>query len=549
MTLNTSTMQNITEAPKNSIEILPEHIIDQIKAGEVIERASSLLKEILENSIDAGSSEINIHIVKNGLDLISVIDNGKGMNFNELPFAFCRHATSKIQRFEDIYHLDSFGFRGEALASISAVSRVTCTSSSESNSPHGGKIIIEGGETKTHSNVKASKGTSLYIKDLFFNTPARLKFIKSAISEKNAIKRILDSFVISNPHIKFTIKWDDQDKVVYPVEHSFEERLKKVFFGKNKKIKLLSFKSRYENHTVQGFMSETFSKGAAHKKHFLFANGRLFTDRQIHQTILRSSEALYPPGTMGHYCVFIKAPENLIDVNIHPNKTQIRFFKLPVISALISEEIKKKKIKREEDTPLNIPVPLIQKRESIPYSPGNQFKSNSQSLFDDKNLKEANNLEYAASKIDTGVSYDHDLRVISLENKEFLISRSLFFKEVFNKLKRLNLNSDRDFIPLLISEPVTLKRSQTFSLKELEKMGFILDQLNSESLALRAKFHAFKSFNEIHKVILFAIYDEKEDLKDFRLKSKQVKEIMEELDLETNKFMREITDSFYEQLF
>ena len=172
------------------IEILPEHIIDQIKAGEVLERPASLLKELLENSLDAGSTEIHLHLIENGMDLLSIEDNGHGMTFKNLPYAFLGHATSKLKTFEDLYRLQSFGFRGEALASVAASARVTCTTQPKDLNAEGGKIIIAGGHTELLIAQQAStQGTAIYIKDLFFNTPARLKLIKSKVSEKSALKK------------------------------------------------------------------------------------------------------------------------------------------------------------------------------------------------------------------------------------------------------------------------------------------------------------------------------------------------------------------------
>jgi len=190
-----------------SIEILPEHIIDQIKAGEVLERPASLIKELIENSLDAGSTEIHLHLIENGMDLLSIEDNGHGMTFKNLPYAFLRHATSKLKTFEDIYRLHSFGFRGEALASVASSARLTCTTQPQDLSLEGGKITINGGHTELLIAQRSSTpGTSIFIKDLFFNTPARLKFIKSKTSEKSALKKIIYSFVLSNPQVTFTIK-------------------------------------------------------------------------------------------------------------------------------------------------------------------------------------------------------------------------------------------------------------------------------------------------------------------------------------------------------
>ncbi len=199
---------------KPSIKILPEHLIDQIKAGEVIEGAASLIKELVENSVDANSTQIKIHVENNGLDLISIEDNGLGMSMEELPLAFCRHATSKITRFEDLYSLGTFGFRGEALASIASISRVTTFSKPVEGL--GGKLVYHGGKLISHLVMEnLEQGTSIFVRDLFYNTPVRFKFVKSKISEKNAILKIINSFIISNPSIYFSVKWDDKDKTIF----------------------------------------------------------------------------------------------------------------------------------------------------------------------------------------------------------------------------------------------------------------------------------------------------------------------------------------------
>jgi len=205
----------ISVPPK--IDFLPEHLIDQIKAGEVIERPGSLIKEILENTVDAGSKKIELIIRNNGLDLISLKDDGHGMRFDDLPLAFSRHATSKIKRFEDLYSLNSFGFRGEALASIASISRLQCISFTGAEND-GSEIRIEGGHTILHERRKnpgQGHGTELVIQDMFFNTPARLKFIQSQQAEKQFIRRIIYAFILSHPEIEFQVKVDDEEKEIF----------------------------------------------------------------------------------------------------------------------------------------------------------------------------------------------------------------------------------------------------------------------------------------------------------------------------------------------
>ena len=202
----------------SSIKLLPEFLIDQIKAGEVIERPANLVKEVIENAIDAQAKKIEIHLVNNGLKQITIRDDGKGIAFEDLPYAFCRHATSKIEKFQDLYSLDSFGFRGEALASIASVAQVTCISR-QRNQAQGGQFSIAGGQSAKQDHIPQEgipPGTLLVIKELFFNTPVRLNFIKSQVSERNALLRILHSFFISHPQITFHLKWDREEKSIFP---------------------------------------------------------------------------------------------------------------------------------------------------------------------------------------------------------------------------------------------------------------------------------------------------------------------------------------------
>lgn len=524
----------------STIHLLPEHLVDQIKAGEVIERPASLIKEILENSVDSMASQIDIHIISNGMDLISIIDNGQGMNFNDLPFAFCRHATSKIEKFEDLYRLNSYGFRGEALASIAAVSRITCTSSKENDSQYGGKIIFHGGECLAHDKQdNLPKGTSLFIKDLFYNTPVRLKFIKSTQSEKNAIKRILEASLLAHPHINFSIKWDDQDKEFYPACDLSEERVRQVLYSRNKFKKLISFNESYEGHRVWGYVSETSSRGNAHKKHYLFANKRIFTDRQIHQTIIRAMEGLYPQGETGHYCIFIDVPENLIDVNVHPNKTQIKFFKLPVITALISSELKKLTPSPQNQASLE-PQNWSRGGEEVFYGD----VSNSNGFLDRLNEGLPTQAFERHQEITMG-----DLLLLKEGDKTLLLSKKLFWKELSHHLLSAPRNQDQDFLPLLISDPLTIPilDNEDQKLVELEQSGFICERIDQNTLALRAIHNHLTTLKKPTLVIRSLLLGEEPGELNFETSSYM--EIANKTELVKERFVLKIDEKFYERNF
>ncbi len=333
-------MPNESLTASSAIQYLPTHLIDQIKAGEVIERPASLIKEILENALDAGAGQIELHLVNNGLDVIQCRDDGAGMSMQDLPLAFSRHATSKIQRFEDLYSLDTFGFRGEALASIASISRVTCTSHGqrgEDGTWQGGRIEIHGGERVAHiSSFGRRAGTSLAIKNLFYNTPARLKFVRSQAAEKNAIVRVIHAFLLANSRVQLSLRWDQKDGQLFPAVEREEERVAQVLLKQaHDPQNLVRFAGEYENHFVHGYFSTQGKKGNAGRRHFLFVNGRHFFDRNTHQNILKALEGFWPYGEWGHYVCFIRAPKNLVDVNVHPNKIQVKFFKHYLLENLV----------------------------------------------------------------------------------------------------------------------------------------------------------------------------------------------------------------------
>ncbi len=323
---------------------MPEHLIDQIKAGEVIERPSALLKELVENSIDAGATVVDIRIVNAGLDLISISDNGGGMSYDDLPLAFTRHATSKLNSFQDLYALATYGFRGEALASIASIARVSAWSTPHKKPEQSGKIEIHGAKIISHTpyNANGSFGTTIQARDLFFNTPARLQFARSKLSEKKAIEKTLQAFLIANHTIEFNIIWEESDgqtsKKCYPQAPNFETRANKILeiklYGSTDKNNYASY--RHQDYNVQAVISIKANK-STHKKHCFVANKRQFFDKALHQILMKSMLPLWPMGLSGDYIISLTVPPAKIDVNIHPNKTQLKFSDFNIVAALVRQ--------------------------------------------------------------------------------------------------------------------------------------------------------------------------------------------------------------------
>ncbi len=477
-----------------TIEILPEHIIDQIKAGEVLERPASLLKELIENSLDAGSTEIHLHLIENGMDLLSIEDNGHGMTFKNLPYAFLRHATSKLKTFEDLYRLHSFGFRGEALASVASSARVTCTTQPEDLSQDGGKIIINGGHTELLIAQRSSTpGTSIYIKDLFFNTPARLKFIKSKTSEKSAIKKIIYSFVLSNPQVTFTIKWDEKEKEIFKAVEPANniERVAQVYYARKSDTNgIVAAEQSYENYNVKVYFTKDTHSTPQYRHHYLFVNKRFFQDKSLHSAVLRNLDAFWHFGESGHYVVEINTPSEDIDVNVHPNKTQIKFMRSDVVYSLLVTSLKAGvKTLMAETQPSMLSGNQAHQTPSFFSREENQsFDLMNMSQNNTQSSEESYNLFNRESVLADAPIYQrlHNQYLIADIGKHLVVDLKKLIVYYFTEELHHFLLSDETAGPLLISEPFKmLKGKIDTKLEDLKNLGFEFDRLNAEYIVLR----------------------------------------------------------------
>ncbi len=484
-------MINTTES--GSIHLLPEHIVDQIKAGEVIERPATLLKELLENSIDANSTKINIHIINNGLDLIAVEDNGSGIKFDDLPLAFCRHATSKINIFEDLYRLNSYGFRGEALASMASVSKLTCISNKDNKIE--GTIQFHGGEMVSHREDKTSQsepGTKIFVKDLFYNTPVRIKFLQSQTSEKNQLKRIINAFILTHPEIEFSVKWDDAPKDFFPIvsEEEIIQRVKKVFEKKKDPLELIAFDSEYDGIRVQVILSHNASKGNAGKFHYLFINDRYVQDTQIHKIILNSAQGLWPFGLAGNYVVYVYINPDQLDVNVHPNKTVVKLFQPSKVFSLLSSSIKKHLPKSEanhfqpgqENSSFNMPDSSINFKDINYRSQDFTEHSNLDNYF--QNLDSPNSPISSETDRQYFIKDAHTI-LYKKDGKVYIVNAQKLLNKYINTI--LMGKSDFTPMPLLVSSPIKVEKKIDESLlKQLLQVGVELDYLNEKTLVLRS---------------------------------------------------------------
>ncbi|MDK4575814.1 DNA mismatch repair endonuclease MutL [Kingella kingae] len=306
----------------SSIIQLPDHLINQIAAGEVVERPANALKEILENSLDAGATQIQIDIAGGGIKLIRVCDNGSGIDAESLPLALSRHATSKIKTLSDLERVRSMGFRGEGLASVASVSRLTLTSRPATQA-HAAQIKAEDGVFQPVSAASHPVGTTVEVAELFFNTPARRKFLKSESTEYAHCLTMVERLALANPNVAFTLKNNDKLIFAYPAQ-SPEQRVAQILGAE---FHAASLPVSSENGALQlnGFVSKpTFAKGKSDTQYF-FVNQRFVRDKVMLHAVKQAYRDVLHNQITPAFALFLTIDPSLVDVNIHPTKTEIRF--------------------------------------------------------------------------------------------------------------------------------------------------------------------------------------------------------------------------------
>ena len=320
-----------------SILKLPDIVANRIAAGEIIERPSSLIKELIENSIDAYSTDIKIEIENGGINSIIIIDNGIGITGDDLPLAITHHATSKIKNIEDLDNIYTLGFRGEALASIGDVSRLEVRSKYKSEGS-GYHIISEGGNTKSHAPYPISEGTTIIVKNLFYNLPARYKFLKQPSHEFISIKNIFDSFVISNFNISFSLQHNKGTLYSYRKTDSIKRRLKD-YLEPQIYDELLEIETEYDDIKIFGYVSTMNIMQNYRKNSYILLNNRLIDNRTLSFAIKNAYKGVIPSDKFPYYYIYIKIDPSKVDVNVHPSKKEVRMKQERDIASLLYKEI------------------------------------------------------------------------------------------------------------------------------------------------------------------------------------------------------------------
>ena len=319
------------------IQLLPDHVANQIAAGEVVQRPASVVKELLENAVDARATDIKLIIKDAGKSLVQVIDNGLGMSVTDARLCFERHATSKIRQAEDLFSLHTKGFRGEALASIAAIAHVEMKTKQDQEEL-GTHIIIEGSKFVSQEVAVLPKGTSFSVKNLFFNIPARRNFLKSEVVEYRHIVDEFQRVALAHANIHFTFYHNGSEMFNLPPSN-FRQRIVNIFSGKTNE-KLVPVQEETEIVAIKGFVSKPEFAKKSRGEQFFFVNDRYIKSGYLHHAIMAAYEGLLRDGAQPSYFLYLQVPPNTIDINIHPTKTEIKFDDEHALYAILRSAVK-----------------------------------------------------------------------------------------------------------------------------------------------------------------------------------------------------------------
>jgi len=312
----------VSAITQNKIHILPVSLSNKIAAGEVVERPASVVKELVENSIDSDATKISVVLKNSGKELVQVVDNGLGMTGEDLKLAFKRHATSKIWKVEDLEQIETLGFRGEALPSIASVSKVEAISREKDQSV-AIRILLDAGRITKLDKIAAPVGTNIQVKQLFYNTPARRNFLRADSTELHQIISIIKRFFLAYPDVEFVVIHDDSE-LFHLKSGTIKERIIDVF-GKDQVSALVKVNDQLGGIELSGFVSKPDKVRRARGNQFLFLNGRPIQHKSFNHAIMQAYGNLIQSGEYPFYCIFIELDPRLVDVNVHPSKMEVRF--------------------------------------------------------------------------------------------------------------------------------------------------------------------------------------------------------------------------------
>ncbi len=339
------------------INVLPKAVAELIAAGEVVERPASVIKELIENSIDAGATDVTAEIKNGGITYIRITDNGCGIDYSDVPTAFLRHATSKISKDNDLNSIATLGFRGEALAAISSVAKVEMFTKIR-DSELGTHYVIEGGEQKIYDEAGCPDGTTIIIRDIFYNTPARMKFLKKDVTEANAIANVVDRIALSHTEVAFKFIRDGKQTLNTSGDGNLKGTVYSVL-GRELSSTLISADGTYERIGVTGLVCKPIACKPTRNYQLVFLNGRLVRSGTVTAAVEQAYKNSAMVGKFPAFVLYLTVPYDTVDVNVHPAKTEVRFSDERRIFDAVYSTVKNSLLKGDTRPEINIKKPVF----------------------------------------------------------------------------------------------------------------------------------------------------------------------------------------------
>jgi len=509
------------------IEILSEEVINKIAAGEVVERPSSIVKELIENSLDVGATHIMIEIKRGGKKFIQVIDDGSGMSREDAELALQRHATSKIRKLEDLQSIRTLGFRGEALPSIAAVANLTLLTRYE-ESPVGCQVRVKGNSFEV-LEAGCSPGTTVTVEDLFFNVPARLKFLKTDSTESSQITRVVQNFALSHPEVSFELKEDNRHIIKsLPKEQTLLERIASLYGNKIvESLVPLQFENKFLK--ISGFITRPDISYTNRQHQFLFVNKRSISSRLIGHAVWEGYKDFLPPSRHAGVFLSMEIEPVLVDVNVHPTKKEVRFVNEPTVHTIVMQTIKQS---------LHKEVTIVEAKDKTTYPEG--------SPFDKRRIEEAmRDYLLKSQKWQESISPEEFFKPrkfhipepekrIEIEREEmvalgqidnlYIVARSrdgiiildqhaawerILYEQLENDYKDQKIESQRLLFPIQLELPPHNVQVLIDNIEFFSRLGFEVEQFGRYSFLIKATPHILGK--EIEKQFIIDLIDEISD--------------------------------------
>ncbi|MBL8099334.1 MAG: DNA mismatch repair endonuclease MutL [Anaerolineales bacterium] len=482
------------------IRLLSNEVASQIAAGEVVERPSSVVKELLENSLDAGAKNISVAIEDAGKVLIEVADDGTGIPADELELATSRHATSKLFRSDDLFHIKTLGFRGEALASIGSVSQMMMTSRVES-AKEGARIKIEGGIASKIEKVGAPVGTVVRVEHLFYNVPARLKFLKTDVTERRAIDSLVTRYALAYPDVRFKVT-DGKQVTLQTAGDGDRRAILAALYGVDVAKQMLEVMSDEESFKLSGFISPTSLTRSNRREITFFINGRWVQDSALNAALLQAYHTLLMVGRYPLTTLFLEISPEDVDVNVHPTKAEVRFRSQDKIFSFVQRSVRKALL-------AYTPVPTVSPQlwglryvpQSEPREIGIDWSMAHDQTADDRPQTEESHQQSAVSgqeSLNTNVPL---LRLIGQIGATYIVAEGpdglylidqhaaherVLFEKLMAQHDNKNIPSQSLLSPEVITFPPQSAKALTEQLPALNHFGFEVEEFGTNTFQVRA---------------------------------------------------------------